>query len=167
MNTSFLSATTASTLAFSYLVIQTVIKGVVIGVVINTLLTSGQRPLIQSMPESPLTSMDIGREAADWWVLDWDKWWLKEILWRTIWWCTFSKWVSQLDSQPFTQSRGRSVGCWRVSQSVGYKSCDRWCADWLTPYFRSASTDSSYAGVAFNVNGHRTRSSRLMSVGLR
>ena len=65
MNTSFLSATTASTLAFSYLVIQTVIKGVVIGVVINTLLTSGQRPLIQSMPESPLTSMDIGREAAD------------------------------------------------------------------------------------------------------
>ena len=65
MNTSFLSATTASTLAFSYLVIQTVIKGVVIGVVINTLLTSGQGPLIQGMPESPLTSMDIGREAAD------------------------------------------------------------------------------------------------------
>ena len=27
--------------------------------------------------------------------------------------------VSQLDSQPFTQSRGQSVDCWRVSQSVG------------------------------------------------
>ena len=65
MNTSFLSATTASTLAFSYLAIQTAIKGAFIGVVIGSLLTSGQRPLIQSMPESPLTSMDIGREAAD------------------------------------------------------------------------------------------------------
>ena len=65
MNTSFLSVTTASTLAFSYLVIQTVIRGAIIGVVIHTPLISGQRPLIQVMPESPLTSMDIGREAAD------------------------------------------------------------------------------------------------------
>ena len=65
MNTSFLSVTTASTLAFSYPVLQTAIKGAVIGVVIRSLLTSGQRPLIQGMPESPLTSMDIGREAAD------------------------------------------------------------------------------------------------------
>ena len=65
MNTSFLSVTTAYTLAFSYPVLQTAIKGAVIGVVIGSLLTSGQRPLIQGMPESPLTSMDIGREAAD------------------------------------------------------------------------------------------------------
>ena len=65
MNTSFLSVTTASTLAFSYLVIQTVIRGAIIGVVIHTPLTSGQRPIIQVLPESPLTSMDIGREAAD------------------------------------------------------------------------------------------------------
>ena len=119
MNTSFLSATTASTLAFSYLVIQTAIKGAVIGVVIGSLLTSGQRPLIQIMPESPLTSMDISREAADWWVLDCDKWWLKEFLWCIIWCCTFSKSVSQLDSQVFTQSRSQSIGRWRVSQSVG------------------------------------------------
>ena len=48
-----------------------------------------------------------------------------------------------------------------------YKRCNSWCGDMFTPYFRSASTDSSYAGVAFNVNGHRSRSSRLMSVGLR
>ena len=48
-----------------------------------------------------------------------------------------------------------------------YKRCDHWCGDTHTPYFRSASNYSSFAGVAFNVNGHRTRSSRLMSVGLR
>ena len=96
MNTSFLSVTTASTLAFSYPVIQTVIRGAIVGVVILTPLTSGQRPLIQVMLESPLTSMDIGREAADWLVLDWDKLWLKEFLWRTIWCYTFSKSVSQL-----------------------------------------------------------------------
>ena len=48
-----------------------------------------------------------------------------------------------------------------------YKRCNSWCGDTLTPYFRSASTHSGYAGVAFNVNGHRLRSSRLMSVGLR
>ena len=119
MNTSFLSVTTASTLAFSYLVIQTVIRGAIVGVLIGSPLTSGQRPLVQVMLESPLTSMDIGRKAADWWVLDWDKLWLKEFLWRTIWWFTFSKWVSQLDSQPFTQSRSQSVDRWRVSQSVG------------------------------------------------
>ena len=119
MNTSFLSVTTASTLDFLYLVIKIVISGAIVGVVICSPLTSGQRPLIQVMPESPLTSMDIGRKAADWWVLDWDKLWLKEFLWRTIYCCTFSKSVNQLDSQPFTQSRGQSVDRWRVSQSVG------------------------------------------------
>ena len=65
MNTSFLSVTTASTLAFSYLVIQTVIRGAIVGVLIGSPLTSGQRPLVQVMLESPLTSMDIGRKAAD------------------------------------------------------------------------------------------------------
>ena len=65
MNTSFLSVTTASTLDFSYLVIKIVISGAMVGVVIRSPLTSGQRPLIQVMPESPSTSMDIGREAAD------------------------------------------------------------------------------------------------------
>ena len=65
MNTSFLSVTTASTLAFSYLVIETVIRVAIIGVMIGSPLTSGQRQLIQVLPESPLTSMDIGREAAD------------------------------------------------------------------------------------------------------
>ena len=48
-----------------------------------------------------------------------------------------------------------------------YKWCDSWCGDTLTPYFRSASTNPWYAGVAFNVNGHRPLSSRLISVGLR
>nr|XP_058957074.1 uncharacterized protein LOC131784293 [Pocillopora verrucosa] len=48
-----------------------------------------------------------------------------------------------------------------------YKGCSHWCGDKHTPYFRSASTNSKYAGVAFNVNGHQPRSSRLMSVGLR
>nr|XP_058957075.1 uncharacterized protein LOC131784294 [Pocillopora verrucosa] len=48
-----------------------------------------------------------------------------------------------------------------------YKRCNSWCGDTHTPYFRSASTHSGYAGVAFNVNGHRPRSSRLISVGLR
>ena len=119
MSTSFLSVTTAFTLAFSYPVIQTVISTAILGVVIRSPLTSGQRPLIHVMPESPSTSMDIGREAADWWVLDWDKLWLKEFLWRTIWCCTFSKSVNQLDSQPFTQSRCQSVDRWRVSQSGG------------------------------------------------
>ena len=119
MSTSFLYVTTASTLAFSYPVTQTVIRSAILGVMIRSLLTSGQRPLIQVMRESPLTSMDIGRKAADWWVLDWDKLWLKEFLWRTIWRCTFSKSVSQLDSQAFTQSRSQSVSRWRVSQSVG------------------------------------------------
>jgi len=48
-----------------------------------------------------------------------------------------------------------------------YKRCNHWCGDLTFPYFRSASTSSSYAGVAFNVNGHRPLSRRLISVGLR
>ncbi|XP_068702915.1 uncharacterized protein [Montipora foliosa] len=48
-----------------------------------------------------------------------------------------------------------------------YKICDHWCGDTSSPYFRTASTDSRYVGVAFNVNGHHPRNVRLMSVGLR
>ena len=48
-----------------------------------------------------------------------------------------------------------------------YKQCNHWCSDTKTPYFRTASTNSGYKGVAFNTNGHRSVSTRLMSVGLR
>ncbi|KAL9973366.1 hypothetical protein ACROYT_G019817 [Oculina patagonica] len=48
-----------------------------------------------------------------------------------------------------------------------YKRCDYWCADYSSPYFRSASTSAGFAGVAFNFNGARALSSRLISVGLR
>ena len=47
------------------------------------------------------------------------------------------------------------------------KVCTRWCNDILSPYFRSASTSSRYAGVAFNINGHSPQGNRLISVGLR
>jgi len=48
-----------------------------------------------------------------------------------------------------------------------YKHCGNWCDDRTSPYFRSATTSGGFAGVAFNVNGHRSLSSRLISVGLR
>ena len=48
-----------------------------------------------------------------------------------------------------------------------FKRCNHWCGDLVSPYFRSASTSSSYGGVAFNANGHRPLNSRLISVGLR
>ena len=48
-----------------------------------------------------------------------------------------------------------------------YKQCHNWCSDGTSPYFRSASTSGNLAGVAFNVNGHRSLSNRLISVGLR
>ena len=48
-----------------------------------------------------------------------------------------------------------------------FKHCHHWCGDLGSPYFRSASTSPSYAGVAFNSNGHRPLNSRLISVGLR
>ncbi|KAL9973365.1 hypothetical protein ACROYT_G019815 [Oculina patagonica] len=48
-----------------------------------------------------------------------------------------------------------------------YKQCDYWCGDYSSPFFRSAATSASYAGVAFNVNGARALSNRLISVGLR
>lgn len=48
-----------------------------------------------------------------------------------------------------------------------YKQCHSWCDDKQSPYFRTASTDPGYKGVAFNENGHQTLSNRLISVGLR
>ena len=48
-----------------------------------------------------------------------------------------------------------------------YKQCNSWCGDVYSPYFRTASTDSNYLGVAFNTTGHRPLSNRLISVGLR
>ncbi|KAL9972060.1 hypothetical protein ACROYT_G018299 [Oculina patagonica] len=50
-----------------------------------------------------------------------------------------------------------------------YKLCYSWCMDQSSPYFRSASTDWDFRGVAFNINGHRPNvvGNRLKSVGLR
>jgi len=48
-----------------------------------------------------------------------------------------------------------------------YKKCNHWCGDTKSPYFRTASTSSSLSGAAFNTNGHRPVSARLISVGLR
>lgn len=50
-----------------------------------------------------------------------------------------------------------------------YKQCNSWCGDTASPYFRTASTSSSYKGVAFNTNGHSPNipSNRLISVGMR
>ena len=50
-----------------------------------------------------------------------------------------------------------------------YKTCNLWCDDRTSPYFRTASTNTNYRGVAFNTNGHYPNilSSRLISVGLR
>ena len=50
---------------------------------------------------------------------------------------------------------------------ICYKRCDHWCGDSRSPYFRTASTSSSYKGVAFNTNGAIVVNNRLMSVGLR
>ena len=46
------------------------------------------------------------------------------------------------------------------------KGCNYWCNDYTSPYFRS-STSTYWSGVAFNVNGATTLSSRLISVALR
>ena len=48
-----------------------------------------------------------------------------------------------------------------------YKDCDHWRGDFDSPYFRTASNDSHYSGVAFNTNGARALDKRLISVGLR
>ena len=46
-----------------------------------------------------------------------------------------------------------------------YKYCDDWCADYESPYFRTA--HSGIASVAFNSNHGLFHSKRAMSVGLR
>ena len=49
-----------------------------------------------------------------------------------------------------------------------YKTCGSWCNDNSSPYFRTAAvTSAAYAGVAFNVNGHRAHPKRVVSVGIR
>ena len=48
-----------------------------------------------------------------------------------------------------------------------YKQYNLWCLDYKWPYFRTASTRSLYKGVAFNTNGAKSVSTRLMSVDLR
>ena len=48
-----------------------------------------------------------------------------------------------------------------------YKVCSNWVVDDQSPYFRSASTNPSFGGVAFNVNGYGTLTKKLISVGLR
>ena len=48
-----------------------------------------------------------------------------------------------------------------------YKQCVSWCGDFVSPYFRPATTSSSYSGVSFNTNGGRALDKRLISVGLR
>lgn len=48
-----------------------------------------------------------------------------------------------------------------------YKVCSDWVFDNQSPYFRSASTNPSFGGVAFNVNGYGTLTKKLISVGLR
>lgn len=49
-----------------------------------------------------------------------------------------------------------------------YKSCNYWCDDTSSPYFRTAAvTNQSYNGVAFNVNGYKPLPKRLISAGIR
>ena len=50
-----------------------------------------------------------------------------------------------------------------------YKHCNSWCLDAASPYFRTASVDLSFKGVAFNTNGHDPNvvTNNLISVGLR
>ena len=49
-----------------------------------------------------------------------------------------------------------------------FKLCQSWCADTLSPFFRTAgSTDPYYKGVAFNINGHEPMDNGLVSVGVR
>ena len=48
-----------------------------------------------------------------------------------------------------------------------YKDCDHWRGDFDSPYFRTASNDLHYSGVAFNTNGARPLNKSVISVGLR
>jgi hypothetical protein len=59
-----------------------------------------------------------------------------------------------------------NVGLFASGYTNCYKSCNSWCGDTSTPYFRVYGS-SSYTGVVFNQNGHTTRGNQLMSVGIR
>ena len=48
-----------------------------------------------------------------------------------------------------------------------YKKCDHWCIDNKSPYFRTASISTRFAGVAFNEPGYQSRPNRLISAGIR
>jgi hypothetical protein len=48
-----------------------------------------------------------------------------------------------------------------------YKSCDYWCSDKGSPYFRNTASSKTYTGVAFNEPGHQVRPNRLISAGIR
>ena len=48
-----------------------------------------------------------------------------------------------------------------------YKHCNSWCNDFSSPYFRTAATSKTYAGVAFNQQGAQRRPNRLISAGIR
>ena len=50
-----------------------------------------------------------------------------------------------------------------------YKECPNWCVDIFSPYFRTASTNWNFRGVAFNTNGYfpNVPGNRLISIGLR
>ncbi|XP_046855971.1 uncharacterized protein LOC124449072 [Xenia sp. Carnegie-2017] len=48
-----------------------------------------------------------------------------------------------------------------------YKKCDHWCWHSVSPYFRSASSSTLFAGVAFDKNGHKPLGKRLICVAIR
>ena len=50
-----------------------------------------------------------------------------------------------------------------------YKTCDNWCRDISTAYFRTSavSTNEEFLGVAFNEIRHLPTSKRLISAGIR
>ena len=49
-----------------------------------------------------------------------------------------------------------------------FKECDGWCNDNNSPFFRTSPVSyADYQGVAFNENGHRILSNRLISAGIR
>jgi hypothetical protein len=49
-----------------------------------------------------------------------------------------------------------------------YKDCNSWCSDGSSPYFRMATgSDSNLSGVAWNEDGHRPTSKKLVSFGVR
>ena len=48
-----------------------------------------------------------------------------------------------------------------------YKQCKHWCDDTLSPYFRTSPVSDRFSGVAFNENGHKAKSNRRITVGIR